>query len=117
MKERYGCKCLNGRVFSGVFSQYNTSKSKSADWFFFFSLDSWARFGGNATNGLFRFEVVRFAIDGHFADASDELLAGFEPATLPRRVRMSSDVQRVVGVRRGDSRHADAGLHEDVVHR
>ena len=80
------------------------------------SLDGGARFGRDATDGLLRFEVIRFAIDGHVADTTDELLACPEPTAFLGRVRVSSDVERIVGVGGRDAGHADAGLHEDVVH-
>lgn len=81
------------------------------------NLDSGAGFERDAAVAMFGFEVVRFAIDGHIADATDELLVRLEPTTFLQRTRMSSDVQRVVGVGRRDPSHTHARLHEDIIHR
>ena len=130
MKEYNGCKDFNERVFPDAFPRYSISKDNSADEVDFnqsvhfkkkklieCNLDSGAGFERDAAVAMFGFEVVRFAIDGHIADATDELLVRLEPTTFLQRTRMSSDVQRVVGVGRRDPSHTHARLHEDIIHR
>ncbi len=79
-------------------------------------LDGWAdvRHDVSLDHGVV--DVQPDVLDDDIADAADEAGLGLQSGEAVG-ARVAAQEEAVVGVRRGDARHADAGLREDVIHR